>query len=71
MSLNIEDAESAYLKGKAWFDEWKDEHEMNWYKPQIIDLMGTMLNTMPLQGRIMAPEATAQIERIYRQQRGG
>ena len=28
MSLTVEDAESSYLKGKAEFDEWKDQFEM-------------------------------------------
>ena len=71
MSLTVEDAESSYLKGKAEFDEWKDQFEMRWYMPRVIDYLGTMVNTMPIESRIIAPDATAIMERIYRKSRGG
>ena len=71
MSLTIEDSESSFLKGKAEFDEWRDKFLIRWYKPQVLDLLGTQVNTMPIESRIIAPDATAQMERIYRMHRGG
>lgn len=70
-SLTIEDAESSFLKGKAMFNEWKDEFELHWNAPQAIDALGILVNTMPMEGRMMAPDATAIMERIYRKMRGG
>jgi hypothetical protein len=71
MSLTIVDAESSFLKGKAEFTEWKDGFLVRWYRPQAIDLLGTLVNTMPIESRMIAPNATAQMERIYRMNRGG
>lgn len=71
MSLTIETAESSFLKGKAEFDEWKDEFEMRWYMPQVLDLIGTLVNTMPLESRLISPDATATVEAMYRRMRGG
>ncbi len=71
MSLDIDDAESSFLKGKAEFQEFIDNFTAHWWQPQIVDLMGTMVNTMPMQGRMMAPDATTQMEKVYRKLRGG
>ena len=70
-SLTIEDAESSFLKGKADFDEWRENFENGWYAPQIVDFLGTLMNTMPLQGKLMAPRETLLMDKIYRKLRGG
>lgn len=70
-SLTIEDAESSFLKGKAEFEEWKMNFEMRWLMPQILDYLGTVVNTMPAESRTIAPEHTAIMEELYRKHRGG
>ncbi len=71
MPLTIEDAESSFLKGKAEFDQFVFDFENQWWEPQVMDLLGTLIKTMPMAGRMLAPDATATIERIYRERRGG
>lgn len=71
MSLTIEDAESSFLKGKAEFEKWFYEFEKRWYEPQIADLLGTMVNTMPIESRNMAPLETSAAELLYKKMRGG
>jgi len=70
-SLTVEDSESSFLKGKAEFDEWYKQFMIRWYTPQALDLLGTMVNTMPVESRMIAPDETAIMERIYRKARGG
>ncbi len=70
-SLTIEDGESSFLKGKAMFDEWKQQFETNWYMPQVIDMLGTLINTMPVESRLIAPNETSGMEMLYRKMRGG
>jgi hypothetical protein len=70
-SLTIEDAESSFLKGKAEFDEWFEQFENRFYAPQVMDLLGTMINTMPAASRMIAPKETAFMEQLYRNRRGG
>jgi len=71
MGLDIDDAESSFLKGKAQFEEWKDDFERQWFMPQAMDLLGTMVNTMPMESRLIAPQQTAIMEQVYRKMRGG
>ena len=70
-SLTIEDTESSFLKGKAEFDEWLMQFETRWYMPQVLDYLGTIVNTMPAEARLIAPKETAMLEKIYRDMRGG
>jgi len=70
-NLTIEDSESSFLKGKAEFDGWFREFEIRWYTPQVMDLLGTLINTMPVESRMIAPQETAIMEMIYRKMRGG
>ena len=70
-NLTVDDGESSFLKGKAEFDTWLKEFEMRWYMPQGIDLLGTLINTMPMESRLLAPDVTAQVEKVYRNIRGG
>jgi hypothetical protein len=70
-SLTVEDSESSYLKGKAEFDEWKQQFMVRWYMPRIVDYLGTLVNTMPVESRMIAPTETAMIEKMYHNMRGG
>ncbi len=70
-SLTIEDSESSFLKGKAEFESWLKLFNARWYMPQALDLLGTMVNTMPVESRMINPDVTAQMEKIYRNIRGG
>jgi len=70
-SLTVEDSESSFLKGKAEFDEWLMQFQVRWYMPQVIDYLGQLVNTMPTEARMIAPQETAMMERVYRNIRGG
>lgn len=70
-NLTIEDTESSFLKGKAEFDEWLMQFETRWFMPQIVDYLGTLVNTMPIETKLAAPLETAQLEKVYRNLRGG
>jgi hypothetical protein len=70
-SLTIEDTESSFLKGKAEFDEWLQQFEMRWYMPQIIDMLGQLVNTMPIENKLRSPYEAATMEKVYRNMRGG
>ena len=70
-SLTIEDTESSFLKGKAEFDEWLMQFETRWYMPQIIDMLGQIVNTMPIEKKLQSPYEAASLEKSYRTMRGG
>lgn len=70
-SLTIEDSESSFLKGKAEFDEWLMQFQMRWYMPQILDMVGQIVNTMPIEKKLQNPIESASLEKYYRKMRGG
>lgn len=71
MSLTQEDAESSFLKGRAEFEKWKKACLRSWNMPLAIDLLGTMVNTMPYQSRLIDPVATSAAELAFKKLRGG
>jgi len=44
---DITNAESAYLAGKANFEEWKDKFEAEWFGPLGVDMIRTMVESLP------------------------
>ena len=70
-SLTVEDSESSFLKGKAEFDKWFEEFQVQWYMPQMIDLLGTMVNTMPMESRLINPLVTSAAELAFKNLKGG
>lgn len=70
-SLTLEDAESSFLMGKAEFEKWFLEFQTNWYMPLGIDLLGVMVNTMPMESRMIDPLATSAAELAFKNLKGG
>jgi len=70
-SLTVEDAESSFLKGMAEFELWFQEFSEKWNKPNMVDVLGVMVNTMPMESRILNPVVTAAAEMAYKKMRGG
>lgn len=70
-SLTVEDGESSFLEGKAEFEEWFRNFQIRWYMPQMIDLLGVMVNTMPMESRLINPLATSAAELAFKKLRGG
>lgn len=70
-NLTVEDTESSFLNGKAVFEEWLRQFEMQWYMPQIIDYLGMLVNTTPIEKKLSSPMEAAMLEKTYRGMRGG
>ena len=59
---DITNAESAYLAGKANFEEWKAKFEAEWFEPLGIDAIRTLVDSMPDEAKA---ELRAQDEEAY------
>ena len=44
--MDIVNAESAYLDGRAKFEEWKINFEREWYRPYGIQALRILVNTL-------------------------
>ena len=40
-------AESAYLAGKANFEQWRQKFEAEWFEPLGVDMIRTMVEQIP------------------------
>lgn len=45
--MDVTNAESAYLAGKANFEAWKAKFEANWYEPLGIDAVRMLVDGLP------------------------
>lgn len=70
-NLSIDDSDSTFLKGKSIYEEWFSQFKRRWYMVHDLDVLGVMVNTMPVDSRLIDPNSTAMIERMYRNMRGG
>jgi hypothetical protein len=43
----VENADDAYLEAKSRFDQWLQEFQVNWYKPQVQTAAKLMWMTQP------------------------
>lgn len=49
--MDITNAESAYLAGKANFEQWKQKFEAEWFEPLGVDMLRTMIDGLPDQAK--------------------
>ena len=45
--MDVTNAESAYLAGKANFEAWKAKFEAEWYEPLGVDMLRVMVDSLP------------------------
>ena len=45
--MDVTNAESAYLAGKANFEAWKVKFEAEWYEPLGVDMLRVMVDSLP------------------------
>lgn len=71
MPLDISDAESSFLKGRAEFEMWKRKFDAAWNMPTAIAMLGAYLNKMPIEAKMMAPVEAAIAQRTFDELSGG
>ena len=68
MSLNIAHAEDAWLDATAFFKEWKEEFEKEWFEPLGMTMMQMLWDRMtPEQHQAMMqanPQAYAMVQQM-------
>lgn len=69
--LNVADAESSYLKGRAEFEEWRTNFEAMWNMPIALTYLGLYLKQLPPQAKMLAPTEAAIAQRTFEELTGG
>lgn len=69
-------AEGAFLAGKALFEQWKANFEVQWYQPHMDTLYGAAANKLQqlppevqTQSRQTNPDAWSQVDKLVRRQK--
>jgi len=75
MPLDLSAAESAFLFGKAFFEDWKQKFEGNWYKPLGIMQLGMLMASLPAEEKArlkeLIPDDMENIEQLMQRLSGG
>jgi hypothetical protein len=64
MPLDISDAQSSFLYGRAEFNKWADRFMTRWLMPDIIMFMQMAVKNTGVQGLIDNPEAVLKTESL-------
>lgn len=68
--IDVSDAESGYLKGKAEYDEWFAQFIATWTRPIQMLAIASMAKNMPLDVRLSNPEDAATIMELFEEMSG-
>jgi hypothetical protein len=70
MSINITDAESSFLQGRAEFNNWVMEFTTRWYLPQALLLIAAAVKDAGTQGMLDNPEAIIKTDQLVKRMTG-
>jgi hypothetical protein len=70
MPLDISDAESSFLYGKAEFDEWMMKFNIRWNMPDILLSMAAAVKAAGTQGMLQNPEAIIKTDALVKKLTG-
>jgi hypothetical protein len=70
MPLNISDAESSFLYGKAEFDEWLQRFTLRWDMPNIVLFMAAAVKDAGMKGMLNNPEAVIKTDALVKRLTG-
>ena len=70
MPLDISDAESSFLYGKAEFDKWLAVFTTRWMLPETLLFMAAAVKDAGMQGMLNNPEAVMKTDKLVRRLTG-
>jgi hypothetical protein len=70
MPVDIADAESSFLHGRAEFNKWADRFMVRWNMPDIVLLMAAAVKEAGLQGMLNNPNAVIKTDKLVKRMTG-
>lgn len=70
MSLDISDAESSFLYGRAEFNTWADQFMVRWNMPDILLYMAAAVMDAGTKGMLENPEAVLKTDALVKKLTG-
>jgi len=70
MPVNISDAGSSFLYGKAEFEKWRALFEARWNMPDVLMFMAATVKDAGLNGMLQNPEAVIKTDALVKRLTG-
>jgi hypothetical protein len=70
MPVDISDAESSFLHGRAEFNKWADQFMVRWHMPDIILLLASSVRDAGLNGMLENPTAVIKTDKLVKRMTG-
>lgn len=70
MPLDISNAESSFLNGRAEFNKWVTQFVAQWYAPDQILYMAAAVKSAGVEGMLENPESVLKIDKLVKAMTG-